>query len=861
MIQQRAQNDQLTVILQNALNFDQNSRKKAEEEIKNLMKQNFGHFLMELSKKLSFESEKKEVRQISATIIKNMVNSKEYTEKWFQLQEYLKKIIKDNILSTLASQDIDIRKAAALSLAGICKIEIPRGQWLNLFDILINTSQNENLYIQLSSLTTLEYIYEEIKQGNIPNETVANLLNTYYSLLMKDNSDPQLYLATLNSVNKFLPFINDFTNDSNSKIQFYDLIEKYVLNSNEKIREAALKIFIDISKIYYDSLQDYIDKIFNFTKKIIENDIETNKILCIYLWFTIGNEEDYRMNVINEVRKPTYCFIQKYYQALGEICLKYIVTDCYDNDEYTLSKACFELLCIMSRCCQFNFIQDMIKYIADNINNTVEKLKYSALNVFCAIIFTIHKESFYSIVKDSLVTVSEILLQNIYPLHFKKLCAFIMKNITQEFANELINDHIYFDKMIELFLNLIKISSPEVLFIIIQSLNNLCKKVNWTENDKSNILSKNMKKLCELLLTLSSNINLLKPDNNIICAIFFLLGTLGERSALDVKNDMIDLFKLLSNMFQTTLNSQNIPDILIRNSYQEYLSSCLCGFLTTGKGDMQSAANLLHNIIKSFKVRNDLYDEGMTLIGSIALYTRNNFSTVMEFVSPYLINGLRSIDSPSLCKASILCLSDIINALGNTNKYINDFLPLIMNILSNEQIDRNLKPLCFNIISDLYIWCPNEAFKSFNNIMKILGSAIQATQIKFDENSEKENCIHFIDLREHILETLTCIFSAVKDLDKIKEFIPYVECIVNYINFIANDYANSINIMRDGLLLLADFCCSYNSDIKTTLNIDTIKIMIQKIENDKIESKIEGTIEGVNWAKQIINDIYIKYKY
>ena len=360
--------------------------------------------------------------------------------------------------------------------------------------------------------------------------------------------------------------------------------------------------------------------------------------------------------------------------------------------------------------------------------------------------------------------------------------------------------------MIELFVNLIKISSPEVLFIIIQSLNNLCKKVNWTENDKSNVLSKNMKKLCEPLLALSSNINLLKPDNNIICAIFFLLGTLGERSALDVKSEMIDLFKLLSNMFQTTLNSQNISDILIRYSYQEYLSSCLSGFLTTGKGDMQSAANLLQNIIKSFKVRNDLYDEGITLIGSIALYTKNDFSTVMEFISPYLINGLRSIDSPSLCKASILCLSDIINALGNTNKYVNDFLPLIMNILSNEQIDRYLKPLCFNIISDLYIWCPNEAFKSFNHIMKILGSAIQATQIKFDENSEKENCIHFIDLREHILETLTCIFLAVKDLDKIKEFIPYVECIVNYINFIANDYANSINILRDGLLLLADFC-------------------------------------------------------
>jgi hypothetical protein len=312
-------------------------------------------------------------------------------------------------------------------------------------------------------------------------------------------------------------------------------------------------------------------------------------------------------------------------------------------------------------------------------------------------------------------------------------------------------------------------------------------------------------------------------------------------------------------MFQNTLNIQNIPDSKIRNSYQEYLASCLTGFLTTGKADKITAAHLLQNIINSFKARNDLYDEGMILIGSIALYIGSDFTEAMELISPYLINGLRSTDCPSLCKVSILCLSDIINGLGINNKYVNDFLPLIMNILSNDQIDRSLKPLCFNIISDLFICCPDEAFKYFDKIMKILGSAIQATQVKFDENCEKDNCAHFIDLREHIIETLTCIFSAIKALEKVKDFIPYAECIVKYINFISIDYANSITIMRDGLSLLADFCSSYKSDIKAILNSEIIKNMIQSIENDKNESKVQQTIETVNWAKQVINDIYNKY--
>ena len=188
MFQQNNQTDQLSLILTGVYNSDINIRKKAEEQITMFLSQNFGQFLVELSKKIPNEQEDKHVRQVSATLIKNIVNNSKYTEEWFKLSDDIKKVIKDNVISTLISNDIDVRKAAALTIAGICKIEIPKKQWLDIFDTLSNTSQNKDLNIQLSSLTTLEYIYEEISRGDIPNTKVAQLLNTYYSLLNKENN-------------------------------------------------------------------------------------------------------------------------------------------------------------------------------------------------------------------------------------------------------------------------------------------------------------------------------------------------------------------------------------------------------------------------------------------------------------------------------------------------------------------------------------------------------------------------------------------------------------------------------------------------------------------------------------------------
>ena len=230
----------------------------------------------------------------------------------------------------------------------------------------------------MSSLRCLEYIFEEIKQSDLPLEIVANLLNTFYSLLNKDQIDDNLCIYTLSAVLKFLPFIKEFVKDNDSRIKFYDLIEKYIRNKNKNIRAVSLKIFIDIARIYYNTLENYIDKIFNFSVSIIQDDEESNKIFCMEIWVAIGNEEDFRLNVINQVKKPCFGFLQKYHVQLSQLCLKFIVTEDYYNDEYTISVESFFLLSIMSRTCKNDFLKNMISYIGNSMGNQnqSEKIKY-----------------------------------------------------------------------------------------------------------------------------------------------------------------------------------------------------------------------------------------------------------------------------------------------------------------------------------------------------------------------------------------------------------------------------------------------------------------------------------------------------
>jgi importin subunit beta-1 len=212
---------EISTLLQEALSPDQNRRNQAEVNIEMIASQNFGGFLISCAKELCDEGKQKGIRQIAATLIKNMIsNTPKYKGFWEQLDRDSKLQVKQHVLSTLASSDKDVRKAAGIAVAGICKVELPIGEWTDIIDVLCQTSQNENKNIQLASVTTLGYISQEISTRDLNDDSVGKVLSCIYTLLNGSN-DFELLEVTLNALLNFLTFTRRFFENKVRKINIF----------------------------------------------------------------------------------------------------------------------------------------------------------------------------------------------------------------------------------------------------------------------------------------------------------------------------------------------------------------------------------------------------------------------------------------------------------------------------------------------------------------------------------------------------------------------------------------------------------------------------------------------------------------
>ena len=97
-------------------------RESAEYAFDKMVTENFPNFLLNCAETLADESCKKEIRQLSATLIKNVISKKKHEGRWETMDEESKDKIKNYILSCLASKYIEVRKSTAFTVAGKIKI-------------------------------------------------------------------------------------------------------------------------------------------------------------------------------------------------------------------------------------------------------------------------------------------------------------------------------------------------------------------------------------------------------------------------------------------------------------------------------------------------------------------------------------------------------------------------------------------------------------------------------------------------------------------------------------------------------------------------------------------------------------------
>jgi len=531
------------------------------------------------------------------------------------------------------------------------------------------------------------------------------------------------------------------------------------------------------------------------------NDDESVAILTYEFWCSIGDIEIARLQTKN-TNLPCRHYCNRSYSQLLEVIYPHLllINPSEDEDTWTLSKGASCLLSILSQCCEYDLIQNVINFIGSNINQSNSFTQEASILAFGAILDTTHRDNMSNLVINSVETLMSFMLDQNSKQSVKDTTSWVIEKISELYGENFLNHTELFEKLYINILNLIMTSKKKIICHLCNALHFFSLAFKPSEGQNSNILSKHLKNTFDILLKLAFTPKSYDFENNVSMSAFYAIGSLIEHSAPDTKFYVQGMFQELLEAFKSTLEPKFFENDKMRHDYQAYIATCLECCLISGKLilNYEASKEILNLIIHTFTERNTVYEEGLMAASSIALAIGPAFDSLVNDFGSYLIYSLNSSKDTALCKTGIHSTSDLIRSIGpDFSKYLDQIVPIVLNILADREADKILKPHSFNVISDIFVVCKENAFKYFNEIMDLIGSALEAAAYLPEDKEDFENLEYFESLREHIVECLTCIFHTIKDLNKEVEFKKYVEPIVAFINQINTaEYSPTVVIIK-----------------------------------------------------------------
>ncbi|XP_044400747.1 importin subunit beta-1 [Triticum aestivum] len=253
--------DNITHILKDAQDPDDNVRLEAEAKLKQLEERNRPNFLLCLSAELSREASPPECRCLAGTILKNSVEGK-YSEhnsilikQWISLDPRIKTEIKESLLMTLGSSAPQARHASSQIIGRLAYIEIPSRGWQDLIGRLLGNmaQQGASPPPKQAILEALEYVFEE-ETLRFDKDTIDGVLD---AVIRATSFQVRLVaVKALRNVHKFANFAND--DDCRNRIMTA-ICDAAKSDEAAEVKHAGFGCLAAIASNYYMELEPYME--------------------------------------------------------------------------------------------------------------------------------------------------------------------------------------------------------------------------------------------------------------------------------------------------------------------------------------------------------------------------------------------------------------------------------------------------------------------------------------------------------------------------------------------------------------------------------------------------------------------------
>lgn len=869
---------QLTALLQAAQSADAAVRNQAEQTLNSLQQQQYAELCVGLSAELADSSKPVDARRLAGLILKNTLDAKEDARKAALVQQWvasdagMKKQVKQNLLATLGTQG-DAGHTAALVIAKVAAIEVPRSEWPELIQALLaNMSASPSTKeLRQSTLETLGYTCEELgnlDEDYLSQQEVNSILTAVVQGMRKDEPEVDVRHAATVALQNALTFAhNNFSND-NERNYVMQIICEGTLAESPRIRQASWECLSCIASGYYDKLPAYMQDIFSLTQRTVKGDEEDVVLQALEFWCTVAEEELDRDGdgASTDADSVNHHFIKAALPHLVPLLLEQLTKQEEgqetDDGVWNVSMAAGTCLAICASVAGDAVVPLVMPFVTSNIQKPDGadnwRAREAATFAFGSILEGPGVDTLGQLVQSGLGFLLTALKQD-PNAHVKDTTAWTIGRIFEfvhgdDSAPPLLGPG-NLPQVVEALLLAIR-DAPHIAEKVCYAISQLAG--GFREQRGTSAMSPYFKDIVQALLETASRPADAAEQTRLQTQAFEAINEVVRASAADTTPMVVQLIPLVVGKLNETLHMGAAGSVEAAERQSE-IQGLLCGMTqvivqklsdsdSAKAGVLQYADHIMDVLLNVFACRKaSVHEEAMLAVGAMTYACGRQFSKYMERFYPVLQTGLARHQEWQVCQVTVGVLGDICRAIEDgIYPYCDAVMQTLLTNLQSAEVHRNIKPQILSAFGDIALAIGDRFEKYLQHVVTMLQSAMQLSvqqQQAGDEDLAEYNNL----LRHGILESWAGMFNGLSK-EKADHYLkPFAPSLLDFVEAIYADKAGQDEgVWKASAALLGDVASSLSQVGVLFQQKPFVQPFLQQMQQDS------STADTATWATQMI---------
>lgn len=806
----------LTQTLINASSHEQNVRMPAEAQLKELEEKQTAQYLIALCQDLLNDNIPEAVRQLAGLQLKNALYGKSEHEsqrlalRWLSdtIPNEVRQNIKRMLVQTLGSTSKPVRSTAALVVAKIASIEVPKNLWPEIIHVLVqNITQPSPDPLKEASFEALGYICEECPEPL--QDKSPMILNAIGHGMRDEQKNNAIKLAATKALANSLEFVKANFAIKTDRDEIMKMVFSATQSPDENVRKSAYECLVEIAQSYYEYLPEYIEPIFRLTANAIQKEAEGVALQAIEFWSTICDEEIVLMEEEEDAQfkgqapeNKNHKFMHGALAPLMPMIFECLTKQSEEEDDDTWNTAMASGTCmgLVAQATGDAVMQFAMPFIERNIQNPNWRHREAAVLTFGSILDGPSREKLKPLVQQAFPLLLNLLKDQ--STHVKDSASWTVGRICQLLPETV-------EKVLPQLMNAVVLAfkeTPKVASNACWAVHNLGLAMEIGPEDKTSPLSPYFQGLMVALLATSERPDV--ADANLLTSVWEAINTLIHTAAQDMFKLVGELVPALIAKLQKTLQVGGLSgeERENQNMVQAYLCSSLQ--VVIQKLDksviLPQADTLMILFLQVLQSKTaTVHQEAMHAIGALATRVGEGFAKYMMAFQPFLQLGLQNAAEHQVCMATVGVVSELSRALGPQLLALCDcIMKLLLQNLQNPSMERSAKPEIITCIADIALAIEGNFDRYLPYVMMML---VQASMIQLD-TSDYENTEYLNTLWESIFEAYTGILQGLSAPEHRKEklFLQFAEPVVTFLDRIAKEEDREESVLRAAVGVVGD---------------------------------------------------------